>query len=60
MSSFTLYMLGFVLVILGLAYLAIMWHVPQTYVIVGAIILIGIGILTGATRTKRRDPSEGE
>lgn len=60
MSSFGLYLIGFVLVILGLIYLAMMWHVSQTYIAVGAVILLGIGILTGVTRTRRRDPSDTE
>ncbi len=60
MSSFALYMIGFVIMILGLAYLAHILRIPQVYIVAGAVILLGIGILTGASKTRRRDPSEND
>ena len=56
MSSFSTYLIGFIVLIIGLAIAAILLGVSQTWVIVGCIVLIGIGILTGATRTKPKDP----
>ena len=56
MSSFSTYLIGFIVLIIGLAITAILLGVSQTWVIVGCIVLIGIGILTGTTRTKPKDP----
>jgi hypothetical protein len=56
MSSFNIYLIGFVVVIVGLAIGANMMGVPQMWIGVGVIVLIGIGILTGVSRTKRPDP----
>ena len=56
MSSFSTYLIGFIVLIIGLAIAAILVGVSQTWVIVGAIILIGIAIVTATTRTKTKDP----
>ena len=56
MSSFSTYLIGFIILIIGLAIAAILLGVSQTWVLVGCIILIGIAILMGTTRTKPKDP----
>ena len=56
MSSFSTYLIGFIVLIIGLAIAAILIGVDPTWVVVGCIVLIGIGILTGTTRTKPKDP----
>ena len=56
MSSFSTYLIGFIVLIIGLAIAAILLGVSETWVIVGCIVLIGIAILTGTTRTKPKDP----
>jgi predicted ABC-type sugar transport system permease subunit len=56
MSSFSTYLIGFIVLIIGLAIGAILLGVSQTWVIVGAIILIGIAIVSATTRTKTKDP----
>ena len=56
MSSFSTYLIGFIVLIIGLAIAAILLGVSQTWVIVGAIILIGIAIVSATTRTKTKDP----
>ncbi|HEY1342653.1 MAG TPA: hypothetical protein VGF59_34360 [Bryobacteraceae bacterium] len=55
--SFGLYMVGFIVLIVGLALGAYLLHVPAMWIGVGVIVLIGIGILTGVTSTRRPDPS---
>ena len=55
--SFGLYIAGFIVLIIGLAIGANLMHVPAQWISVGVVILIGLGILTGVTRTKQRDPS---
>jgi positive regulator of sigma E activity len=56
MSSFSTYLIGFIVLIIGLAVAAVLLGVSSTWVVVGAIILIGIGIVTATTRTKPKDP----
>ena len=56
MSSFSTYLIGFIVLIIGLAIAAILVGISQTWVIVGAIILIGIAIISATTRTKTKDP----
>jgi hypothetical protein len=55
--SFSLYMVGYVILIIGLALGAYMLHVPPRWIGVGVIVMVGIGILTGVTSTRRPDPS---
>ena len=42
----------------GLGYGAFLLHVPHTWIVVGALVIVGIGIMSAVTRTKTRiDPS---
>jgi hypothetical protein len=54
--SFALYLIGFIIVIVGLAWGAMVAGVPQTYIIIGAVVLFGIGILSAVKRTRPKDP----
>lgn len=56
MSSFALYVLGFFILLGGLVYGAYLIHVPHTWIIVGTLIVIGLGIMSAVSHTKRRDP----
>lgn len=58
MSSFGLYMIGFILIIGGLAYGALRLGAPQIWVIIGSVVLVGFAIASGASHTRRRDPSD--
>ena len=53
--SFALYSIGFVLMIGGLIYGAHLLHVPAHWIVVGAIVLLGLGVLTGAKATRQKD-----
>ena len=55
--SFALYIVGFIVLILGLAMGAYLLHVPPRWIGVGVVVMIGLGILTGVTMTRQRDPS---
>jgi len=59
MSSFATYLLGFLVLIVGLGIAAYLLNVPPMWIVVGAIILLGIGILMATSRTKPRDPPAG-
>ena len=54
--SFALYMIGFIIVIVGLAWGAMVAGVPQTFIIIGAVVLFGIGLLSAVKRTRPKDP----
>jgi hypothetical protein len=56
--SFGLYAIGFAIVIGGLTYAAYLVHAPTHWIIAGAIVLLGIGILTGVKATRQKDPSQ--
>ena len=56
MSSFSTYLIGFIVLIIGLSIGAILLGVSQVWVIVGCIILIGMAIVMATTRTKPKDP----
>ena len=55
--SFGLYLLGYVVLIIGLAIGAHLMHVPDKWIGVGVIVMVGIGIISGVTSTRRPDPS---
>lgn len=58
MSAFGIYIIGFVILIIGLALGAHMLGVPNVWIGIGMIILIGIAVLSGVNRTKRPDPPQ--
>lgn len=53
--SFGIYILGYLIVIGGLIYGATLMHMPTRWIAVGAIVLTGIGILTGVKATRQKD-----
>jgi peptidoglycan/LPS O-acetylase OafA/YrhL len=55
--SFGLYLVGFIVLILGLALGAHLMHIPPRWIGVGVIVLVGLGILSGVATTRHRDPS---
>ncbi|MBV9300587.1 MAG: hypothetical protein JOY62_00875 [Acidobacteriaceae bacterium] len=55
--SFALYLLGFIVLIAGLALGAYYLHVPARWIAVGVLVLAGIGIAGGVARTRQKDPS---
>jgi hypothetical protein len=55
--SFGIYAVGYALVIAGLIYGAHLLHVPAHWIAAGAIVLLGLGILSGVKATRQKDPS---
>jgi hypothetical protein len=53
--SFGIYLTGFVVVIAGLIYGASLMHIPTHWSVVGGLVLVGIGILTGVKATRQKD-----
>ena len=56
MSAFGTYLIGFVLLIIGLAIGAYLLNVPPLWIVVSAIVLLGIGVMAATSRTRPRDP----
>jgi len=54
--SFGIYAIGFAIVIGGLVYAAHLMHMPAHWIAVGAVILVGVGIVKGVTATRQKDP----
>jgi hypothetical protein len=56
MSSFATYVLGFIILVVGLAMAAYLLDVPSKWIAVGVIVALGIGVITATARTKMKDP----
>lgn len=55
--SFAIYIIGFLVMLGGLIYAAVVLHISGQWIAIGAIILCGLGILKGVTNTRSKDPS---
>lgn len=58
MSNMAVYLIGFAILLIGLIYGARLLGVPQQWIWVGAIVLVGIAVMT-AVGTRRKDPPAG-
>ena len=56
MSSFSTYLIGYIVLIIGLTIAAFLLGAPPIWIVVGAIVLIALGIVMATTRTKPKDP----
>jgi hypothetical protein len=54
--SFALYIVGFLILIGGLVYGASLAGLANQWIVVGALVLLGMGIAMGVTRTRQKDP----
>jgi len=55
--SFALYLIGCLVVVGGIAWALATAGLAQQWIVIICVILAGIGILTGVTRTRGKDPS---
>jgi hypothetical protein len=55
--SFSIYLVGYIIMIIGLAIGAHLLHMPPKWIGVGVLVLAGLGILRGVSSTRQRDPS---
>jgi hypothetical protein len=55
--SFGLYAFGYLILIAGIAYLAHLIHIPSHYIVAIAVIMLGIGVVTGVQATRQKDPN---
>lgn len=54
--TFLLYFIGFVILIAGVAWALAEAGIATLWIAIACVILLGLGIATGATRTRHRDP----
>jgi hypothetical protein len=54
--SFGIYIVGYLILIVGLAMGAHLLHLPQKWILVGVICLVGLAIVHGVTATRQKDP----
>jgi hypothetical protein len=55
--SFAIYVIGFLIVIGGLFWAAVLLHVAAHWIAVGAIVMLGLALLKGVQATRGKDPS---
>jgi len=55
--SFSIYLVGYAIMLIGLIMGANLMHVPGQWIGVGSVVLIGIGILHAVASTRHKDPS---
>ena len=56
MSSFATYLLGFLILIVGVAVGAYLLGAPMQWIVVGVIVMIGLGVLMATSKTRPKDP----
>jgi hypothetical protein len=57
--SFAIYVAGFIILIGGLAYGATLAGLSTQWIVVSVLVLLGLGIAMGVTRTRQKDPPAG-
>ena len=58
MSSFVLYMIGVIIVVADLSYGAHLLGLSSTWITILALAIIGLGMMAGVAKTRRRDPAQ--
>ena len=53
--SFAIYIVGYLILIGGLIYGAVLMHVPAHWIVVGALVLTGLALVTGVQATRQKD-----
>lgn len=56
--SYGLYVAGFLIIIGGLIYGAVLLHLPPQWIVVGSVVLLGIAIVKGVKATRQKDPGK--
>lgn len=60
MSSLGIYLIGFLVLVLGVTMGLHLAGLPAAWIAVVGVVLVGIGIITGVTHMRRRDASPME
>ena len=57
MTNMLIYLIGTLLVVAGLAYGASRVGVSQVWIVAGALVIIGLGLMCGIVKTRQKDPA---
>lgn len=57
MSTFVIYAIGFLILLAGLIYGAVLLGVATQWIVVGSLVLLGLGIAMGVGKTRTKDVS---
>jgi hypothetical protein len=57
--SFAIYLIGFIILLAGVIWGMSVAGLPSIWIGVVALILLGLGIITGVSQTRSKDPPEG-
>jgi hypothetical protein len=57
MTNMMIYLIGTLLVVAGLAYGADRVGISQPWIIAGALVIIGLGLMGGIVKTRQKDPA---
>jgi NADH:ubiquinone oxidoreductase subunit 6 (subunit J) len=52
-----IYLVGTLLVVAGLAYGASRLGVSQVWIVAGALVIVGLGLMAGIVKTRQKDPA---
>lgn len=59
MSSFSIYLIGVIFVVAALAYGAVLLGIPPIWVGIGALTIVGFGLMGAVKKTRRKDDTPG-
>ncbi len=57
MTNFIVYFIGTLLVVAGLAYAANRLGIAHVWIVAGALVIIGLGLMGGIVKTRQKDPA---
>jgi hypothetical protein len=57
MTNMIIYLIGTLLVVAGLAYGASRVGVSQVWIVAGALVIVGLGLMAGIVKTRQKDPA---
>jgi NADH:ubiquinone oxidoreductase subunit 6 (subunit J) len=57
MTNMIVYLIGTLLVVAGLAYGASRLGISQVWIVAGALVIVGLGLMAGIVRTRQKDPA---
>jgi hypothetical protein len=55
MSSFGLFAAGYVVLLAGLVYAAALFNVQREWIIAGALVMLGLGVMKAVSKTRPKD-----
>jgi len=58
MTNMLVYLIGTLFVVAGLAYAASRMGVSQIWIIAGALVIVGLGLMGGIVKTRQKDPAQ--